>query len=60
MFSRRRLLWGLLACLVILEAVVAFQADPTLSLWQQDALVFVEIGSAASAVAIFLALVATA
>jgi hypothetical protein len=50
----------LLACLVILEAVVAFQADPTLSLWQQDALVFVEIGSAASAVAIFLALVATA
>jgi hypothetical protein len=60
MFSRRRLIWGLLGCLVIFEAVVAFQAEPILSLWLQDTLYFVEIGSATSAVAIFLALIATA
>jgi hypothetical protein len=60
MFSRRRLIWGLLVCLVIFEAAVAFQADPTLSVWQQDTLVFVEIGSAASAAGTFLVLIATA
>lgn len=60
MFSRNRLKWGILGCLVIFEAAVAFQGDPTLSLWLQDKLVFVETGSAATAVAIFLALIATA
>jgi hypothetical protein len=60
MFSRRLLLWGLLGCLVIFEAVVAFQAEPTLSVWLQDTLYFVETESAASTIAIGLVLIATA
>jgi hypothetical protein len=57
MFSRIRLKRGLLACLIILAAAVIFHEETTLALG--DALYFVETGSAASAVAICLALIAT-
>ena len=60
MFSRRRLTWGLLGCLVAFEGAVALQGQPAISQWLQDVLYFAETGSAASAAAIFLALIATA
>jgi hypothetical protein len=45
---------------VALLAAVAIQAAPSLSLWLKDTLYFVETGSAATAIAISLALLATA
>lgn len=60
MLTRRRGRRTLLGCFVALLAAVAIQATPSLSLWLKDTLYFVEIGSAASAVAIFFALLATA
>jgi hypothetical protein len=60
MLTRRRgkrALWG---CLAVLLAAVAIQTGPSLSLWLKDAVYFVETGSAATAIAIFLALLATA
>jgi hypothetical protein len=60
MFSRSRLKWGLLACLVILAATAILQADSTFAPWSNDVLYAVETGSAACAIALCLALVATA
>jgi hypothetical protein len=60
MLTRRRGKRALLGCLVALLAAVPIQAAPSLSLWLKDTLYFVEIGSAATAIAISLALIATA
>jgi hypothetical protein len=60
MLTRRRGKRALLGCLVALLAAVAIQAAPSLSLWLKDTLYFVETGSAATAIAISLALLATA
>jgi hypothetical protein len=60
MFYKRRLKWGLLGCSVIFAGAAASQAEPALSLWLKDTPYFIETGSAASAVAIFLVLIATA
>ena len=60
MLTRRSGKRVLLGCVVALLAAIAIQAAPSLSLWLKDTLYFVETGSAASAVAILLALVATA
>jgi hypothetical protein len=57
MFSRARLKWGLLGCLVILAVAVVLE-PLALSLWK-EALFLVGTGSAASAVAIWLMLIAT-
>lgn len=59
MFSRRHLKWGLLACLGVLAATVILQLETAFGLWVRDALYFVGTGSAAGAIAICLALVAT-
>jgi hypothetical protein len=56
--SRSRLKCGLLACLMILAATVVLQ-ESALALWVNDAAYFVKTGSAASAIAICLALIAT-
>jgi hypothetical protein len=60
MLTRRRGKRALLGCLVALLASIAIHAAPSLSLWLKDTLYFVETGSAATAIAISLALVATA
>jgi hypothetical protein len=60
MLTRRRGKRTLLGCLMVLLAAVTIQAAPSLSLWLKDTLYFVEIGSAATAIAISLALIATA
>jgi hypothetical protein len=60
MVSRSWLKWGLLICVGMLAKAVALQAEPSLSLWLKDTLYYVETGSAATAVAIVLALIATA
>jgi hypothetical protein len=60
MLTRRRGKRALLGCLMVLLAAVTIQAAPFLSLWLKDTLYFVEIGSAATAIAISLALIATA
>jgi hypothetical protein len=52
--------WGLLACLVILAATAILQTEPTFAPWSNYVLYAVETGSAACAIAICLALVATA
>jgi hypothetical protein len=61
-FSRSRLKWGLLVCLIILAEtnIFIFQPDSTLALWVKDTLFFAETGSAAGAIAFCLALIATA
>ena len=60
MFSRRNLKWGLSACLLILAFTVFLSCNGgKFSLREKDALYFVETGSAVSAVAISIALVAT-
>ena len=60
MFSRRSLKWGLLACLLILVLTVMLSYNGgRLSLHEKDALYFLETGSAVSAVAISIVLVAT-
>ena len=59
MFSRSRLKWGLVACLIIAAATAIFQTEWTYPLWVTESLYFVETGSAVSAVAICLALIAT-
>jgi hypothetical protein len=58
-FSRSRLKWALLACLIALAATAIVQAEWTFAPWMNDALYAVETGSAASAIAICLALIAT-
>ena len=60
MFSRNWLKWGLLICIGMLVKAIAVQAEPSISQWLKDTLYFVETGSAATAVAIVLALIATA
>jgi hypothetical protein len=60
MLTRRRGKRVIWACLVVLLAAVTIQAAPSLSLWLKDTLYFVETGSAATAIAIILALIATA
>jgi hypothetical protein len=57
--SRSSLKWGLLACLIILAATAIFQGEWTYPLWVKESLYFIEAGSAVSAVAICLALIAT-
>jgi hypothetical protein len=59
MFSRSRLKWGLLGCLIILAVAAMLQAE-TFAPLSNYALYLVKTGSAASAIAICLALVATA
>ena len=58
MFSRNRLKLGFLLCLVALAAAVFFQLDGTYPLLT-EVLYLLETGSAVSAVAIGLALIAT-
>jgi hypothetical protein len=58
-FSRDHLKWGLLTCLVILAVAAILQTEWSYALWAKEALYFVETGSAVSAVAICLALIAT-
>ena len=60
MLTRSLLKWGFLGCLVIFGAAIAFRAEPVLSVWLRDLLYFVETGSAATALAICLTLIATA
>jgi hypothetical protein len=59
-YTRRRLKCGLLACLIIMAVAAIFQTETTVGLWLKDAVYFLETGSLASAVAICLALIATA
>ena len=59
MFSRSRLKYGLLACVVIFAATVLFGLAWNHSLRAAEALLFLETGSAASAVAISIVLIAT-
>jgi hypothetical protein len=58
-FSRKSLKLGLLACLIALAASYFFQGKRTYAVWAKETLSFVEVGSAVSAVAIFIALIAT-
>jgi hypothetical protein len=58
-FSRNRLKWGVLACLIVLTAAAFFQLGWPHPFQMNEALYFVETGSAVSAVAICIALVAT-
>jgi hypothetical protein len=60
MFSRRNLKWGLSGCLIMLALTVLLSYNGgKFSLREKDALYFIETGSAVSAVAISIALVAT-
>lgn len=56
---RSRLKWGLLACLTLLVGAAFAQFEGTYSVQMADVLYFVEAGSAMSAVALSLVLVAT-
>ena len=61
MFSRNALKLGLLACCVILlVTILVSNIGGAFSLLENDALYFLETGSGISAVAIFVALIATA
>jgi hypothetical protein len=51
--------WGVLACLIVLTAAAFFQLGWPHPFQMNEALYFVETGSAVSAVAICIALVAT-
>ena len=59
MFLRSHLKWGLLTCLIVLAAAASIQTDWTYPFWMTETLYFVEAGSAVSAVAIGVALIAT-
>ena len=58
-FSRSRLKRALLACLIILSSTILFQLAWKHSIGVVEALIILETGSAASAVAIGIILVAT-
>jgi hypothetical protein len=59
MFSRNRLKWALLGSLAILASALVLHTGLALSSWVKDAVYLLGTGSAASAVAISLLLVAT-
>jgi hypothetical protein len=58
-FSRSLLKWGFLACLAILAATAVVPIHWDYPLWITESLYFVEAGSAISAMAIGVALLAT-
>ena len=59
MFSRSRLKYGLLVCVAIFVAAVLFELAWNHSLRAAETLIILETGSAASAVAISIVLLAT-
>jgi hypothetical protein len=59
MSFRSHLKWGLLGCLTILAASAILQAEWTSALGAGDAIYLLKTGSAGSAVAICIALIAT-
>jgi hypothetical protein len=59
MTSRSRLKSGLLGSLAILASALVLHTDSALALWIKDAIYLLGTGSAASAVAISLVLIAT-